>query len=86
MDIKERNTDKQRSEAEISEVGIFDGILVGIRIISSVGAVCAISYGVVLAVQLFTLFHGIVQDPDSVVVAWQDVMAKERIANAPDAP
>lgn len=66
------------AEETHQELGLLDSILVSIRVISSIGAVVAITLGIVLAVQLFSFFRGLIDAPETVIASWQQAIDSGR--------
>jgi hypothetical protein len=76
-------TTEASSPEETPEESLLDRILTAIRIMTSVGAAGVIIIGVVMAVQLFSFFRGIIEEPTPTIAAWQQAMEDGRARNIP---
>ncbi len=74
MDTQPLHSDSGNQE-EIPGQSLLDSFLVSIRVIACGGALLAIIYGVILAIQLFGLFRGIVENPADIIASWQQAVA-----------
>jgi len=74
MDTQPLHSDSGNQE-EIPGQSLLDSFLVSIRVIACGGALLAIIYGVILAIQLFGLFRGIVENPAEIIASWQQAVA-----------
>lgn len=75
MDTRPLHANAENTE-KIPGQSVLDSFLVSIRVIACGGAVLAIIYGVVLAIQLFGLFRGIVENPAETIASWQQAVAQ----------
>ncbi len=75
MDTHPLHTDSGNQE-EMPGQSMLDSVLVSIRVIACGGALLAIIYGVILAIQLFGLFRGIVENPAETIASWQQAVAQ----------
>ena len=73
MDTHPLHSDTGNQE-EIPGQSLLDSFLVAIRVIACGGALLAIIYGVILAIQLFGLFRGIVENPAEIIASWQQAV------------
>lgn len=73
-------------QEEIPVQGMLDSFLVAVRVISSIGAVAAITIGIVLAIQLFGFFRLLIEEPATTIAAWQLAMDRGRPGGRPGRP
>ena len=89
MDAQKTESENATAVENMPGQGLLDSFLVAIRVVGSIGAVCAIVLGVVFAIQLFSFFRGIIDDPSTTIASWQIAMDQQRPrdvqAHVPDA-
>lgn len=85
MDTQPLHSNSENQE-EIPGQSLLDSFLVSMRVIACGGALLAIVYGVILAIQLFGLFRGIVEDPAEIIASWQQAVAHAQPEASVSAP